>query len=167
MADCYHGIITIGGKLSRSKLQEFLSVLRDSGAGPNGEDGFPDDVIDEASLRALSRYDNLRLEDYDARDGEFYALQYWLQEHRMSYDAYSGSYDYPPSITFVRPIGDEYQEETFVCDDRGFAHVSIKEVCKAREALDVGNIDAALKFLDFALGMYRDLTPLPPFEIVD
>lgn len=165
MGDRFYGSITIGGQLPRSLFEEFLSELRDSGAGPDSSGGFPRDIADETALLALlNSQRHLCLSDCEVPLGHFCGLEDWLEQHEIPFDAYGSSYcEFMGDNVVYRP---GMKKRLTTCDTDGRDVVNLDTVFKARQALGAGNPYAAIAYLDDALGDYVEMSELPPFEIV-
>lgn len=166
MGEYYPGTITIGGNLPRKRVTEFIKVLRESGAGPDWDNGLPGDVVDTASLLKLRDKDgHLHMMHSQASGGTFWDLQAWLQENKIPFDAHSDShYEDNAYNTLYRP---ELPKTVEVASDNdGGAFVDAHAVLQARAALNEGNVNAALKYLDDAVCNLKDVSVLPKFEVL-
>ena len=166
MSDRYPGTITIGGDLPRSKLAEFLEVCRDSGASPDWDGGFPEEVKTEKHLLALlDKGGHLYLMDCQASGGTFNSLMDWLESNTIAYDAWADSYcDYEASIVKFRP---GWGKGNILSSTDCRELIELGPVLKAREALNVGNVHAAMKYLDDVVRDFKDMPELPKFRCVD
>lgn len=176
MAENYPGTITIGGKLPQSKVEEFLEVLRESGAGPDWMDGFPKDVQDAAALILLANSLDggdgngaLFLMNNEARNGQFEELAKWCQDNDLPYDMHSDAhYEFNAYTLKWRPGFDKAIE--VASDNDGGEFVDREKIAAARDALrpQPGKmseqcIDEAIALLDEALG--PDVPDVPKLEV--
>ena len=104
MSDWFAGKITIGGKLSRRKVQGLAKAVIEDGAGPDGDCKFPDEAhvvfaIENAAIEGTA----FEVMDDEARYGEFEAIEDFCQENHIpficrseafgEYEAQMGVYD--------------------------------------------------------------------------
>lgn len=167
MGDNYTGTIHIGGKLPLRKFNAFLETVRQSGATTTGDGTWEDEKVStpEDLTKLLDQHGHLFLRDYQASGGCFDDLEQWLMDNKLAYDRHSDwYYDYDATIVQYRP---ELGREIYVTSNTdGDRMIYADLVLKARQALNEGNVHAALKFLDDAVLDLKEVTELPKFEIV-
>ena len=171
MADRMAAEIWIGGKLSRSLLDEFpIDDLRVDW------DENPVDRTSEETLLAGREDNYLHFCDCEAAWGEFAELEGWLREHNMPFmRRSSGQYDYLPELVESRPdLGEEVQT---IVTDSGEPLVCKSELVPILEKM--AELQRSDRPLSAQLRAWKRLAskltklvpptlpPLPPFEIVD
>ena len=171
MADRMAAEIWIGGKLSRSLLDEFpIDDLRVDW------DENPVDRTSEETLLAGREADCLHFCDCEAAWGEFQELEGWLREHRLPfYRQSSGKYDYLPELVESRPdLGEEIQT---IATDSGEPLVCKSELVPILEKM--AELQRSDRPLSAQLRAWKRLAskltklvpptlpPLPKFEIVN
>jgi hypothetical protein len=176
VADHGYGCISIGGDIPRSLAEEFLRVLKRSGAGPEPEGGvdFLDLFIDTKDLTPAAQCawliansePNLGYSDCQAQGGTFDELETWCRMYKIAYDRHSDHlWGVDADNVFYRPE---------LIDEIGCAsNNSADTLCDADLVLEAwksvsrGNMHDALRLLEKALGGYTQVTPLPPLRLVD
>ena len=175
MADRMAAEIWIGGKLSRSLLDEFpISDLRldwdETPIASTSEDGILS-ARDESGL--------LHFADCEAAWGEFEELEGWLREHGIPFQRQtSGKYEYDPCFVEFRPDLPRKPDRYTLTTQNGAPVISREEIEKAMQGMAKlvnDNKRTAEKRLRAWEKIYRRLSrsmppklpPLPAFEIVD
>jgi hypothetical protein len=175
MADRMAAEIWIGGKLSRSLLDEFpISDLRldwdETPIDPTSEDGILS-ARDESGL--------LHFADCEAAWGEFEELEGWLREHGIPFQRQtSGKYEYDPCFVEFRPDLPRKPDRHTLTTQNGAPVISREEIEKSMQGMAKLVNDSkrtAEKRLRAWERIYRRLSrsmpsrlpPLPAFEIVD
>jgi hypothetical protein len=175
MADRMAAEIWIGGKLSRSLLDEFpISDLRldwdETPIDPTSEDGI---------LSARDENGLLHFADCEAAWGEFEELEGWLREHSIPFQRQtSGKYEYDPCFVEFRPDLPCKPDRYTLTTQNGAPVISREEIEKAMHGMAKLVNDkrrTAEKRLQAWERIYRRLSrsmppklpPLPAFEIVD
>ena len=175
MADRMAAEIWIGGKLSRSLLDEFpISDLRldwdETPIASTSEDGILS-ARDESGL--------LHFADCEAAWGEFEELEGWLREHSIPFQRQtSGKYEYDPCFVEFRPDLPGKADRCMLTTQNGAPVICCEEIEKAMHGMAKLVNDkrrTAEKRLQAWERIYRRLSrsmppklpPLPAFEIVD
>jgi hypothetical protein len=175
MADRMAAEIWIGGKLSRSLLDEFpISDLRldwdETPIASTSEDGILS-ARDESGL--------LHFADCEAAWGEFEELEGWLREHKIPFQRQtSGKYEYDPCFVEFRPDLPGKADRCMLTTQNGAPVICCEEIEKAMHGMAKLVNDkrrTAEKRLQAWERIYRRLSrsmppklpPLPAFEIVD
>lgn len=175
MGERNYASITIGGDLPRSKLDEFMGKLKDSGAGPDSSGGIDflyegkhEKWSDEQRIELLLQtngYPWLCLSDCEAQGSMFDELETWLRRNDIPFDRHSDAYyEWGASNLYFRPAVVDHE---MTSDYNQNDVVRADAVRAARSALDVGDVHSALKALDEALGDGWKIPELPPFKLVD
>ena len=110
MADRIPAEIWIGGKLSRSLLDEFpISDLK-----LDWDETPFDSTTEEGILSARDESGLLHFADCEIAWGEFSDLEEWLREHNIPFKRHSsGKYEYLPELAEFRPdLGEDIQTIT-------------------------------------------------------
>lgn len=101
MSDRIAAEITIGGRLRRKDLRDFLGEIAGLGLD-HGDTNAP--VTEEALCECLKATGTLRLCDDQARYGEFEDLEGWLREHKIPYCRESeAKYEWSACVSHYRP----------------------------------------------------------------
>ena len=175
MADRMAAEIWIGGKLSRSLLDEFpISDLRldwdETPIASTSEDGI---------LIARDENGLLHFADCEAAWGEFEELEGWLREHGIPFQRQtSGKYEYDPCFVEFRPDLPRKPDRYTLTTQNGAPVICREEIEKAMHGMAKlvnDNKRTAEKRLRAWEKIYRRLSrsmppklpPLPAFEIVD
>jgi hypothetical protein len=175
MADRMAAEIWIGGKLSRSLLDEFpISDLTldwdETPIASTSEDGILS-ARDESGL--------LHFADCEAAGGEFEELEGWLREHNIPFQRQtSGKYEYDPCFVEFRPDLPRKPDRYTLTTQNGAPVICREEIEKAMRGMAKLVDDkkrTAEKRLRAWERIYRRLSrsmppklpPLPAFEIVD
>ena len=175
MADRMAAEIWIGGKLSRSLLDEFpISDLR-----LDWDETPFDSTSEQGILSARDESGLLHFADCEAAWGEFEELEGWLREHGIPFQRQtSGKYEYDPYFVEFRPDLAGKPDRYALTTQDGAPVVCREEIEKAMRGMAklVGDKKRpAEKRLRAWERIYRRLSrsmppklpPLPPFEIVD
>jgi len=122
MADYMAAHIKIGGKLQRSKLQEFLNLIQDLSA----EDYWSSPANQEYLQECLGDKKPMVLYDDQARYGEFEELESFCMENHLTFKRTSSpKYEYDGQIRYFSPdAGDQYIGAT----DDGEAYLKLSEL---------------------------------------
>ncbi len=122
MADYMAAHIKIGGKLQRSKLQEFLSLIQDLSA----EDYWSSPADQEYMQECLGDKKPIGLYDDEARYGQFEELERFCVENNLTFRRQSSpKYEYDGQIRYFSPdAGDQYIGAT----DDGEAYLRLSEL---------------------------------------
>ncbi len=161
MGTYFPGRITIGGKLPRSKLDEFVEMVDLSGARFDwASDGSftKEDLLEDLKTETP---EPIHLMDGEASFGHFEDLENWLAKNGMSYLVSSDSY-----CEYEATINGLVNGEPFSVDSNqsGDAVVGMEIVTSALASLKEGDIFAAIATLSAAA---KETPEVPPFEIVD
>ncbi len=177
MSDRMAAEIWIGGKLSRSLLEEFpISDLR--------LDWDNNCLASSAEADILAGRDEnglLHFADYEAAWGQFEELEGWLREHKLPFRRRSdGKYEHAPELVEFRPDlkGKRNRDVYAITSPEGAPMVFVSEVeaITTPMAKLVGEqklsatqrLEAWEKlFHRLTLVLPPQLPPLPRFEIVD
>jgi len=172
MADRIPAEIWIGGKLSRSLLDEFpISDLK-----LDWDETPFDSTTEEGILSARDESGLLHFADCEIAWGEFSDLEEWLREHNIPFKRHSsGKYEYLPELVEFRPdLGEDIQTittesgEPLVCkSDLVPILDKMARLCRSNRPLSV-----QLRAWKQLSGKLDKLVPptlatLPPFEIVE
>jgi hypothetical protein len=176
MADRMCAEIWLGGKCSRSALEE-----APSGGLVLDFDNTPfDDTSDETILAARDEDGHLHFADTEAAYGEFPELESWAKEHGICFERRSeAKYEYDAQRTWFRPdLPEEQQDGWTYTTQEGTPLVAVEPIAKIVAEMRRLDEDAQqtaeqrlaawrqlLRELTFALP--PDMSPLPPFEIVE
>lgn len=167
MSDRYSAEIIIGSTIDESIVSELIKELNDAGVDISwGEslDGLKT-VIDLKKLLKTKKWTYLHFTDDQARYGCFEGLEGWLCEHNIEWDRQSSGYcEYEPCKAYWRR-GMQRAEEHTATNDGDFL-VNARFVQYARKALVVGNVAAALKYLDDVVRDLQPYTELKPVKFV-
>ncbi len=155
--------INIGGKLSRSLLENFMTAIERDGAGP--EYGIPfEDGFNEKALLECRHNDVLELYCDQARNGNFEMLEQFCQNHGLDYNRHCDSnYEYNAEMVWCR----DGQIVSCQSDNDGTSLVDLDVVLSVWRSLCAGNIHEALTSLLPYANRYGEIPPIPRFEIVD
>lgn len=166
--------IDIGGSMPKSLLKMFMSMIKDSGAGPEDSgveflfQGEHTNWSNRKRIEFLVQHHNgafLHLADGEAVGAMFEELETWLKNNNIPFDRHSDAHwEWGASNYYFRPGGTDV---VMTSDYNGNDVVEAHLVRSAREALSDGNAHAALKFLDDALGDAAAIPELPPFKVID
>ena len=176
MGEYFPGEIQIGGKLKAELLDEFLQVVRDSGA----LDEEYDEPFTATSAEELDGFMNgdghLSLADPEARYGHFEEIEEFCQAHELSYNQHNDpKYEYDSENVYWR-LGME-GPLTVCSNNNGVDLVDVNKIRPVVEELAglVGTeyhrdqlrlaIHDAYQKLNAALP--PKVEPLPPLEIVE
>lgn len=160
MGTHFPGRITIGGKLPRSKLDEFVRLAEFNSAGFDWDS---DPFTKEELLEFLKSGETepLNLMSSEASFGRFEELEDWLSKNGMSYLITSDAYcEYGATISGV-VNGQEFSVDA---DQDGDAIVGMDVVTSALASLKSGDIFEAVATLSHAA---KSTPVVPAFEIVD
>ncbi len=122
MADYMAAHIKIGGKLQRSKLQEFLSLIQDLSA----EDYWSSPADQEYLQECMDDKKPIGLYDDEASYGQFEELERFCVENNLTFRRQSSpKYEYDGQIRYFSPdAGDQYIGAT----DDGEAYLRLSEL---------------------------------------
>jgi hypothetical protein len=175
MADRMAAEIWIGGKLSRSLLDEFpISDLRldwdETPIASTSEDGI---------LIARDENGLLHFADCEAAWGEFEELEGWLREHGIPFQRQtSGKYEYDPCFVEFRPDLPRKPDRYTLTTQNGAPVICREEIEKAmhgmaklvndkRRTAEIRLRAWERIYRGLSRSMPPKLPPLPAFEIVD
>ena len=167
MSDKVPAWIEIGGNIPREHVPALIECIRSSGVAGSFGSGevvvhTADDLLDLAR-DVTGNLGTLKLYDERARNGEFRALECFLEEHGIGFDRRSdGAAEFSPEIVRFRPGWPA--PTTGIRDNLGREVVPIEYVEEALEMLRAGKIDEAIAHLAAFVG--EDIPALTPLEIL-
>jgi len=162
MSDRIAAHITIGGKLSRSKLPKLLKAIAEADVATNWGDAFFQPQNEEELLSVLMN-GRLWLCDDESSDGHFPELEEPCRKLGLSYTRLCESrYEYDAEMVDWRP-GMKKPLVRVSSNVRNEAYVSETQVRKALVHLEAGRIGKAKRLLH---SLCPEIPKLPPFEIV-
>ena len=99
MSDYFAGEIEIGGRISRSDLNELIDLI----VSEELKEDYNDTWTRERLVKAFAAQDSVRLTDDEARYGEFPELEEFLVEHKISFNRHSDArYEYDATNLYYR-----------------------------------------------------------------
>ena len=155
--------IEIGGQVDRSQVGPLIKAITEMGVATDwGEPTFEPEVAQQLlDVRVDGR---LRLCDEQARYGEFPELEKACRRLGLGYRRHcEGWCGYDAEILDWRPGMDEPLARTGSNANCETAFVDVNEVKTALTVLEAGRVSQAI---DLLRQLCRDITPLPPFEII-
>jgi hypothetical protein len=172
MSDRMPAVITIGGEVKRSLVDEFCAVLADSGAGLACEGGCA--PKGEKDLLALvNERGALVLGGAEVAWGAFDHLERFLQRHGIPFDRHSeAKYERDGEIVKYRPATGI---ESFTATQDGSVCVTVAEIEDVLKRLDAiaempadhGVAEATAVRDDLRGIMAMGIPPVPPLSIVE
>ena len=162
MSDRIAAYITIGGKLSRSKLPKLLKAIAEADVATNWGDAFFQPQNEEELLSALIN-GRLWLCDDESSDGHFPELEEPCRKLGLSYTRLCESrYEHDALLVDWRP-GMRKPLTRVTSNVRNATYVPESQVRKALANLEAGRIGKAKSLLR---SLCPEVPKLPPFRII-
>jgi hypothetical protein len=159
MADYFAGEIEVGGRISRSDLNELIDLI----VSEELKEDYGDTWTREKLVKEFATQDSVRVTDDQANYGEFPELEEFLVEHKISFNRHSDArYEHDSANLYYRGEETIGEAADFFSTQDGHDLVPVETI---ENIINDGTKDEKQK-VQILREIITRITPLPKIEIV-